>query len=260
MDFPFANTARGEDISGPLSIAFEATLVFANIFPIWVVCKYKHPKTRLATDELIMALSITDILSVLIPSPLGLISYFSRGWYGGKPTCDFYQLTIVWFQLTSMCLVTFMCLDRWMSLKDAMVYKTSTCKHRRTRLAVLAIYIFTLVVSSLPLFGLAPQALSTSGKLCQAWLVSEPHGAGERVFYFIFLTVGFSNLLVTVIINSTVVATLWQFQKKFGSKPAERMSSAAMQIDKRTVVELTVMILIVTVVFYLAWLPALVSS
>ena len=250
----------GQDISGPVTLGFETALVLGNLLPIGVACCTKRGRHRIATDELIIALSITDILSVVVPGPLGWVSYFTHHWYGGEHTCQFYQVSATWFQLTSMCLITFMTFDRWMSLKDALAYKApSNHNNCRVRISVFLIYIFTLTVSCLPLLGLAPRAISHSGKICQSWLLAKPRATLEHVFHFVFLTVGYSNLLTTVLVNLTVMATLWRFQRKFGVKQAERMSSAALQIDRRSVVELTVMILIVTLAFYLAWLPTLVS-
>ncbi|ELT98541.1 hypothetical protein CAPTEDRAFT_205746 [Capitella teleta] len=66
------SATNNNDVTIPISIALESGLLLANILPICVVLRYKKSKERQATDELIVALSITDILSVLVPSPIGL--------------------------------------------------------------------------------------------------------------------------------------------------------------------------------------------
>ena len=211
-------------------------------------------------DELIVALSITDILSVLVPSPLGILAYFTHQWHGGAASCHFYQVTGLWFQMASMCLVTLMCVERWLALRLAMAYQLPARQHYRGRICIAAIYGITLVVASLPLWGLAPEALSGSGKVCQAWLTAIPRHSQQHVFYFVFLVLGFINVISAVMVNTSTIVSLWQFQRRFGSKPAERMSNAALQIDKRSVLEFTVMVLVVTIIFYLTWMPALVST
>ena len=46
-----------------------------------------------------------------MPTPLGLASYFSGGWYGGAPTCTTYQVTSVWCNLSSLVLLTYICVN-----------------------------------------------------------------------------------------------------------------------------------------------------
>ena len=265
-DVTGAPTTDAHLLSGPISLGFEIGLVLANILPLCVVWRVKKGRERSPTDELIAALSVTDILSVIIPSPLGFTSYFRHEWWGGRITCDIYQVSSVWFQLASMCLVTFMCLDRWVALVQATKFKAATLSsvgnsggHRRVRYAVGVIYMLTLGVACLPLMGLAPEALSRSGRLCQSWVVSHPASSKQHVFYLSFLTLGCANLLFAVVINVTIVAYLWRFHRQFGARSADRVSSAALQIDRRNTVDFTVMILVVTLVYYMAWLPALVS-
>ncbi|KAK7009981.1 hypothetical protein BgiMline_001569, partial [Biomphalaria glabrata] len=45
----------------------------------------------------------------LVPTPLGLVSYFSGGWYGGSPTCVTYQVSSLWCSLSSLVLLSYMC-------------------------------------------------------------------------------------------------------------------------------------------------------
>ena len=248
------------DVSGPLSIGVEISLVLANIFPILVVCKVRHPKERIPADEVVLALSVTDILSVVVPSPLGLAAYFGQRWYGGERACDFYQVTINWFQLASMCMVTSMCIDRCMALRRTMTFKPQCTNLAKTRAIIVFIYVFTLFVSCLPLLGLAPVGLSPSGCLCRSVLLASSRSKREDIFYIVFLAVGFGNLLLAVVVNSNVLWRLWKFKRQFGARSADRrMNNICADVDRRTVVEMTVMTLVVTLVFYLAWMPVLVS-
>ena len=247
------------DVSGPISITLDILMLVANILPICVVCCTKRFEDRLAMDELIVALSITDILSVLVPSPLGLVAYFTHRWHGGAASCHFYQVTSLWFQLASMCLVTLMCLERWVALRQAMTYQLPSRLSHRVRLGIAAVYVVTFVVASLPLFGLAPPALSSSGKICQAWLTAKPFSSQQHVFFFVYLVLGYLNCITAVLVNMSLVLSLWQLQCRFGNKEAERISNSAIQIDKRTVLECSVMVLFVTILFYLTWMPALVN-
>ena len=84
------------DIISPIAMAIELTLVLLNVFPVIVVIFYKRrPRSRLAVDELILALSLTEIVGVLVPAPLGFTAYFSGEWKGGEIACNFYQVIFI---------------------------------------------------------------------------------------------------------------------------------------------------------------------
>jgi hypothetical protein len=259
VGYPSPPESSYQNISGIVSIVVEALMVFANIFPILVVCKWKRPRERMSTDEIIVALSITDILSVVVPSPLGLISYFSRRWYGGYRTCAFYQLTTSWFQLTSVFLVTYMCVDRFLVVRAATQQKIQIQSNPKVKIVVFAIYFFTLIISCLPLSGLAPEALSKSGKLCQSWIIAIPKKLKEHVFYISFISLGFLNLLTVICVNSRVVYVLKAFMKKLDQEGKLEGKTLGLAVDKKAVVDCSKMVVMITVVSYLAWLPALVG-
>ncbi len=70
--------AHSSDVISPVAIVLELVLVLLNVLPVIVVFVYKRrPRSRLAVDELIVALSLTEITGVLLPAPFGLTAYFS---------------------------------------------------------------------------------------------------------------------------------------------------------------------------------------
>ncbi|GFO17793.1 hypothetical protein PoB_004429800 [Plakobranchus ocellatus] len=96
-------------VSGVFIIILEVVLVVENLFPILVVALWLPPTARGVGDRLVAAFSVTCIFSALVPTPLGLASYFSGGWYGGAPTCTTYQVTSTWCNLSSLVLLTYIC-------------------------------------------------------------------------------------------------------------------------------------------------------
>ncbi|CAL1526742.1 unnamed protein product [Lymnaea stagnalis] len=98
-------------VSGVFIILLELALVLENLLPILVVVVWLPVKARGVGDRLVAAFSVTCILSALVPTPLGLASYFSGGWYGGTPTCTTYQVTSIWCNLSSLALLTYICLN-----------------------------------------------------------------------------------------------------------------------------------------------------
>ncbi|GFS00484.1 hypothetical protein ElyMa_006400000, partial [Elysia marginata] len=105
------HTGQQLHVSGVFIILLEIVLVVENLFPILVVALWLPPPARGVGDRLVAAFSVTCILSALVPTPLGLASYFSGGWYGGAPTCTTYQVTSIWCNLSSLVLLTYICVN-----------------------------------------------------------------------------------------------------------------------------------------------------
>ena len=80
-------------VYGVITIGLELCLCLENFLPILVVCCWKRSRERTVGDKLLACLSATYILSALVPTPLGLVSYFHGSWYGGAATCECFQVT-----------------------------------------------------------------------------------------------------------------------------------------------------------------------
>lgn len=254
-----------QDISGVLSIFVEVAMIVFNAFPLVVILKWRPPEKRLVMDELIVALSITDILSVVIPTPVGLFSYFSDSWYGGKPACEFYQVTTIWLQLVGMFIITSLCIDRLRALNSNLIPFPSpepVAKRHRVRLAIFGIYVVSFAVSSLPLMDLAPSAMQNHGQICKAWISTPSNGQQESVFYVVFLVVGYGNFVLASAVSSRILCILWS---DTSNKPIQHpdptnndtLRKAQLHAEKSVLIALSWMIIVILILFYLTWFPAL---
>ncbi|CAD5122195.1 DgyrCDS10640 [Dimorphilus gyrociliatus] len=220
------------------TFTIEASLVLLNILPLLTVLVVK--KERRSTDELIAALSVNDILGVLLPLPARLTSFIRKEWKGGRIACQLYQLTVHWTQLNGMCLLTLICIDRFLSVRYSIERKTPY-SNGKIRIIAILISFTTLFVSCLPLMGLAPIAFKS--KLCRSWLIAEASDNVQRVFYAVFIAVASSNLLVAFACNAKTVKDVYSMKDSL--------------TDQRQVAEFSLLIAVVTIVFYLAWFPVL---
>ena len=266
-----------------ITVGAESVLVILNILPIIVVTCIKLPSERLSIDKLIVALSITDILSVIIPTPIALTSYLKQHWFGGNLTCDVYQLSSVCFQMTSMCLITLMCADRCWSLRSTLLNNYSTMSNSQssgavslpprarisssTLIHVLTIYVICFLFACLPLLGLAPSAFSVTRNTCQSWISARSSHFHTHVFSVCFLSIGFTNLFLTLIVNVLLLKLLWKLSGvlPWGLVPGKNGSNIypvvlGSDIAQKSLKEISTMTIFVTFVFYVAWMPALVSS
>lgn len=79
-------------VHGVVTIVLELCLCLENLLPVFVVIFWRRPRQRTVSDKLIASLSAIYILSALLPTPLGLASYFHGSWYGGAATCQCFQV------------------------------------------------------------------------------------------------------------------------------------------------------------------------
>ena len=81
-------------VHGVITVVLELCLCLENLLPVLVVLCWRRPRERTVSDKLLAALSAVYILSALVPTPLGLASYFHGGWYGGGATCECFQVRL----------------------------------------------------------------------------------------------------------------------------------------------------------------------
>ncbi|KAL5006453.1 hypothetical protein ScPMuIL_015259 [Solemya velum] len=251
-----------QDISGTLSVIVEAIMIVLNILPPVVVFKWKRSRERTGTDEFIVAMCLFDILSVAVPTPLGLVSYFNKSWYGGKSTCEFYQITVIWFHLCSMFIVTCLSLERLMTLKNVIKGEVErrSCTPPCVKVTLLCGSLILLFIALLPVMGLAPSAMSTSGLLCESWIVSMPNHVKEHIFYILYLIIGFVNLVIVCASCLTIVRQLCKIKKQAvqTSFQQETQESVNNKLRQKAAMQSSRMVVAVSVLFYFTWFPTLI--
>ncbi len=121
-----------------------------------------------------------------------------------------------------MCLVTYMCLDRWCILRRVINHRPSSYNMNKTRGIITGIYFFTFTIAALPMMGLAPQAISNTGLSSRSWVILTADNFKEHIFYIVFLVNGYANLLLAIIINVHVIYILISLKQEFGRNDADR--------------------------------------
>lgn len=92
--------------------------------------------------------------------------------------------------------------------------------------------MFTLCIAAFPVMGLAPKAISKTGLSCRSWVLLTPSNIKEHIFYLVFLIIGYSNLIITVCINTHVIYTLVLLKRDFGRSNADRrINGSAINAD-----------------------------
>ena len=257
-----------DDIIVPVTIVTDLLTIVFNLLPIYTVLRQKRLYPY-ALDESILVFSVTEILVVSVTMPLGLISYYAHTWIGGKITCIFYQMVVIWAELMTICLVTTMGIERIACVKRLVAgdcsFKRHDLKKNRIRLAI--VIVVSLVVSIAPAVGLAPSGYSGPANSCRSVLISRTEHNEQYIFYLCFLMIGYFNVIINAVIYSSLIAQLVTFKK--GNRGPMALESTLdtteleqMEIhsQQQEVVFSTVMVVIVALIYYTTTIPALVGN
>lgn len=245
------------DWSGFLSLSLEGLTLVGNFFPALVAFRVKRRSERTVTDYLIGALSINDMMAVLLPLPVSLPAFIdpegNDDWKGGKASCVFYQFCIFWLQTAAMLLVTEMAFERYLALAIPLRYK-SWRTHRRALGMIGFVYSFTFVVSLMPVAGLAPPAVSKNGgQVCRSWIATQPEKWHQTIFPIFLIIQGWTTMVIVLMLNVNLVCRIRSYSKRMVGIDRNN------EDERKSIREFTKLVVVIAILFYLTWLPVMVS-
>ena len=241
-----------------LSLGLDVCMLLFNLLPATFLISHRQQRC-LPMDHVILALSITHVLAAIVPSPLLVVTQHPYACYA-------YQFFVLWFQLVAINLISVLSVERWVALRQVISshgLASGDNETRRFRWVIVVVYILSLFIASLPLYGLAP-SISIVGQhnasSCEAWVVTSPQRPLEHVFCFLYLVLGYVNVLVVVMVSASQLASVYQYVRlaSVSSKQHVHIVSGGGG-EKRQTLEFVLMVLAVTTLFHLTWIPALVS-
>ncbi|XP_076090221.1 uncharacterized protein LOC143062408 [Mytilus galloprovincialis] len=252
-------SATYQEISGSFTIIVEVLMILVNCLPLFVIIRWKKYSERTTTDDLIVVLSILYILSVLVPTPLGHLSYFRDKWYGGDASCQFYQVTTNWFRLSTIFIVSILCIDKSLALHFYIKHNFTARYHGKTKLifAIFTAITVALIVSCFPVLGFGP--LRKARNKCGSWINEEPVEPKEFAFIGALLTSGYGNFLCAILTNLSMVLNLKKVKRSLyrsNNGPNQR-DEIRWQLEGVVVIHSVKMVMAVSILLYITWFPAL---
>lgn len=266
MEKAIANEAHSThqvDISGVVSLTFEVVTLVSNTLPLLVIFGFKKRKDRTLTDFLVAVLAINDILAVGLPLTVGLPSFLAKTWVGGRISCCVYQVTTIFFQVSSMLLVAVMSIDRFLALFKPMFHRFVVQQNPWTRKLIIGLlYFISLIISCLSLAGLSLTGLgaeqaSEEMVYCPLWLNKNTEKGLQ--FYLLFLTcLGYVTCTIVFFCNVAVLFKLREFKRHF--RTTQEVNTQPFHlVDKYSLICFAKLICVIGLLFYLTWTPVLVS-
>ncbi|XP_029366523.1 melanopsin-A-like [Echeneis naucrates] len=142
-------------VIGTLGIAGNALVMFAF---------YSNKKLRNLPNYFIMNLAVSDFLMAFTQSPIFFINCLYKEWVFGEMGCKMYAFCGALFGIASMINLLAISIDRYMVITKPLQAIRWSSK-RRTALAILMVWLYSLAWSLAPLVGWSsyiPEGLMTS--------------------------------------------------------------------------------------------------
>lgn len=243
------------DISGVISLTLEVVTLLSNTLPLLVIFGIKKRRYRTLADFLIGVLAINDLLAVGLPLTVSLPSFLAKTWVGGRSSCWAYQVTTIFFQVSSMLLVTVMSIDRYLALFTPMFHRFVMQGSPWARTLIIGLlYSFSLIASCLSLVG--SSVASEEIPNCPLWLNMSSE---KRLHaYILFLTcLGYVTCIIVFLCNLAVLFKIRKLKRRFKTQNVNVQAQSNL-LDKNALISFAKLICVIGLLFYLTWTPVLV--
>ncbi|XP_061179324.1 thromboxane A2 receptor-like [Saccostrea echinata] len=184
----------------PSAIMFSLG-VGGNVLAISLLIKHSNTHHWSVFYRLVAGLTVTDLFGVLSSSPLAFVVYSNKfRWVGGQPACDYMSFVLILSSVSTMLIATAMSLDRFFAVWFPFLYKSME-KRRRVHVILASLWIFALLISSLPLIGLGHNIRHFP---C-TWCFFDYFGTTPTDIAFSII---FASLGIFVIVSSSIINIL----------------------------------------------------
>lgn len=275
-------TADGVDYGRGISLlAIAVIATFGNFMTIFIMLKFKTIKIP---DLLVIALAADDLIATLIPIMMSIIAYLRGEDYDmGSAACNFFGVIAAYTRFTAALLVTVISVERYLAIRKPMFYRKHCTPSLFKKLLFLvfvcnALLAFPPAVDpNTPINSYHGFCLFSFPRIYAIFIVIYANVQSIIVlFCFICIVKELYNLhrrrkrmTAQNMYNKYSTATITRENVSF-SKPGlvSKVSDLGQRLKKTApaVLQLSIeaqfarMLLAVTVLFYINWMPTVVSK
>ena len=246
---------QANPVTGLLVHLVIVLLVSGNLLIVVTLALYKPWSIA---DLLLLSLSLADLLNAAVPLQLlNIMNNFVGPDSWTKPMCDSFVAMTYLLRMASVCTITLISADRTVMLTRPLTHHTTVTLGRAKR-AVVATWLFSLLVAVLPFIGAGKSGFTAGYCFYQLLDLGQVYG-------YIVECIGIIQLILVLACFIALKMSSGRFIKRqhtmaaasqTGSrgKDARRQSTAGATQVKR----LSTMMAVVVVLYYISWLPYLV--
>lgn len=186
--------------------------VVGNIIAIVVLRISRKEQKETTFYTLVCGLAVTDLLGTLLVSPVTIATYMKGAWPGEEPLCQYFAFILLFFFLVQLCIVFAMSVERYLAINHALYYNQYVNQKVAT-VTLLAVYMVSAFVCSLPSFGLGQVRLQRPGTWC--FLDWHSNHTTTTRYNLVYAGLNSAIVLAAVICNVLVCGALIVMHKRY---------------------------------------------
>jgi len=208
-------------------------------------------------DLLLFSLSVADAVNAAIPlQMLNILNNFIGPHLWTRASCAVFVILTYTFRIASVCTITLISGDRAILLTRPLQHHIIVTTGR-ARLSVVAIWLFSIFMSILPFIGVGKPGYRDGFCFYQLFDFGVAYG-------YIIESIGILQLIIVLACFIAIKLSSWKFVKRQSKMAAVRQTGGKSQQARETagtrqVKQMSTMMAIVVVLYYISWLPYLVS-
>lgn len=273
--FDNCTAAAKLDVTRLLLIPIFLVSLIGNLCTVAIVAVFK--KHRVA-DVLVGGLAVTDLIATLVPVPMSIFSYLTlMDFSEGSPACMIYAAVALFTRLSSCAIVTVISVDKCVAICAPFSYK---------RYAGPRVYVLTLVMCWLLCVGVSivPTFEPNSPVTSHEGFCLFDFASHFAIFIAVIALVQFVVVLLCFLLSTvTLLLNFRSRRNRSGLRAAMKYEKkkSALQIRKESLLQrmnayrrstlsnifqvrveaqFVTMFTAVVVLFYISWLPIVVST
>ena len=208
-------------------------------------------------DLLLFSLSMADAINAAIPlQMLNILNNFVGPDLWTRASCAVFDILTYTFRIASVCTITLISADRAILLTRPLQHHIIVTIGR-ARKAVFAVWLFSILMAILPFIGVGHPGYRAGYCFYQLFDFGLVYG-------YIIESVGILQLILVLICFIAIKVTSGKFVKRQSTMAASKQTGGKNQQERETagtrqVKQMSFMMAIVVVLYYISWLPYLVS-
>ncbi|XP_033737502.1 prostaglandin E2 receptor EP4 subtype-like [Pecten maximus] len=225
--------------------------VFGNVLALVVLGCSSREHKRTVFYRLVGGLAVTDLFGTMCTSPVTLVIYANNlTWVGGQSLCNYSSFMLIFAGFTTLFIVCFMALDRYIALRHPYFY-SAKITHHKVKYILGALWGAAFSLACLPLIGLGENVLHFPG----TWCFFDFRGEELRVkmFAYLYSFIGIGVILAIFILNIIVIATVWKMRR---ITKVQNSYSNIKCLD--TEIQMVIFLVGILAVFGVCWAPLMV--
>ena len=249
--------AAAFEVNPSLGLVVEVVIILLILGHFLIITTLSLYKPWNIADLLLFSLSLADALNAAIPlQMLNLWNNFIGPHLWTRASCAVFVILTYTFRIASVCTITLISGDRAILLTCPLQHHIIVTAGR-ARIAVVAIWLFSILMSILPFIGVGKPGYRDGFCFYQLFDFGVAYG-------YIIESIGILQLIIVLVCFIAIKLSSWKFVKRQSTMAAARQTGGKSQQARETagtrqVKQMSTMMAIVVVLYYISWLPYLVS-